>query len=297
MPATASRTFTYSPTLRLLTALGLVALLALVGAALAWDERVSTRDAILIWSGLALVASWLYLELHAARVTLDTNGVVIYGWLGRWRRFRWTDIQDLDCSPRVISIAVRGRKGRMQLLKGARGYSLESFDELQGAIAERAMPHLLEVWNRIALPVIYRYPGLTRGAIVGYLASLLFVISYAALLIPHPLFVMASLGLLSPFFFRDWRRAHGALRLTPDDVERINGKRVLISWKSVTELIILDPTVGGYGWILLLSDDGRQIRIPRSSRECGAIRHLLSQTVGVGEDYDQEPAGPPPFAP
>jgi len=63
--ATASRTFTYSPTLRLLTALRLVALLALVGAALAWDERVSTRDAILIWSGLALAASWLYLELHA----------------------------------------------------------------------------------------------------------------------------------------------------------------------------------------------------------------------------------------
>ena len=99
MPATDSRTFTYSPTLRLFTALRLVALLALVGAGLAWDEQVSTRDAILIWSGLALLASWLYLELHATRVTLDTNGIAIYGWLGRWRRFRWTDIQDLAAHP------------------------------------------------------------------------------------------------------------------------------------------------------------------------------------------------------
>jgi hypothetical protein len=113
----------------------------------------------------------------------------------------------------MISIAVRGLKDRVKLYKGRKGYTLEPFDELQDAIAERVMPRLLEAWNRIALPVAYGYPGLTRGAILGYLASMLVVGSYAALLIPHPLFVLASLGLLGPFFVRDWRRAHGVLRL------------------------------------------------------------------------------------
>jgi len=70
------------------------------------------------------------------------------------------------------------------------------------------MPHLLEVWNRIALPVIYRYPGLTRGAIVGYLLPALrdFVCGAPG---SRTLCRDGEPGLLSPFFFRDWRRAHG----------------------------------------------------------------------------------------
>ena len=296
MPATAARTFTLPRSFRLFTALYFVVLLSLLPVAFVGNQNISTREAILVWSGFALLMSWGFLEINATRVTLDTSGVAIYQCFGRWLRFRWSDIEDLDCSPRVISIAVRGLKGRVKLFLGARGYSLESFDELQDAIAEQAMPRLLEAWNRVALPVVYTYPGLTRGEILGYLVAvaavslwpLVFAIAVTGFVVAKLMFAMLSLGLLSPFFLRDWRRAHGAVRLAPDHVERISRRNLMLPWKAITELIISDPAASGFGWIHLVADDGRRIRIPRSSRECGAIRHILSQKIGVGEDYDRE---------
>ena len=132
---------------------------------------------------------------------------------------------------------------------------------------------------------------LTRGAILAYLGGvatvligpLLFAVSgFAAL----KLLFTVSLGLLSPFFLRDWRRAHGVLRLELDRMEGINGRSVLVMpWRAIAQLIIRDLGCG-LGWVIVV--DRRRIRIPRSSRECGAIRHLLAQRVGLAKDFAQE---------
>lgn len=267
MSATAARTFTLSRSLRLVAAVQFAVLLVLLAVAFAGDRQLSTREAGLLWILFAVLAFWVNLELNATRVTLDAEGVAIHRSFGFWRRFRWAEIDDLDCSPRLISIAVRGLTSRVKLFRPVRGFALESFDELQEEIAERVMPRLLETWNRVAVPVVYPYPGLPRGVILADLGGvaavligpLLFAVSVAGFAALKLLFVTVSLGLLSPFFLRDWRRAHGVLRLELDRMEGINGRSVLVMpWRAIAQLIIRDPGCG-LGWIIVV--DRRRIRI------------------------------------
>jgi len=120
MSATAARTFTLSRSLRLVAAVQFAVLLVLLAVAFAGDRQLSTREAGLLWILFAVLAFWVNLELNATRVTLDAEGVAIHRSFGFWRRFRWAEIDDLDCSPRLISIAVRGLTSRVKLFRPVR---------------------------------------------------------------------------------------------------------------------------------------------------------------------------------
>lgn len=96
------------------------------------------------------------------------------------------------------------------------------------------------------------------------------------------LFVTVSLGLLSPFFLRDWRRAHGVLRLELDRMERINGRYLLVMpWRSIAQLIIRDPGCG-LGWTVVVD------RRRPANQDPTLVSRVLAQRVGLAKDFDQK---------
>jgi len=273
------RSFAVSRRCRIFVGVKSGVLLLILAAAMSTRGQLSFGESaslLLLFGGLFL---WVNLSLNADRVGLSSHSIEVRG-LGRCRRVRWDDIEDLDCSPRIISLGVRGRTSRLKFYRAANGFSFEPFEELQERIVELVMPTLAQDWDRIELPVAIEYPGLMRGSIVGYVVRLVavmfgpvcFAIAFDGFLTEKALFFVLSLALLSPFFVRDWRRAHGTLELTQDGLRQRNGHEVVISWSGVTRIVVWEPPLVGYGWITI---EGAARSSPLDQRVARHGRHAF----------------------
>ena len=229
------------------------------------------------------------------KVTLDEEKITLQNWTGSVT-LGWPEIDDIHCSPRLISIASTRRGERIKIFKGEYGFSLEPFDALQEEVTRHAAHRLEQVWEQLKFPLAYTYPGGLWGLMLVYLIPIclvltffiLFAIRIEGLWFEKFLFLVVGILVLIPLFIRDYRRTHKKLILEPEGVREANGKEKFIPWQAITRIIVREPLSIGYGSIIVESRAKQSIRIPRSLMYCGQVNYFLKKRTQITETYSHE---------
>jgi hypothetical protein len=131
---------------------------------------------LLLLIALCLVVNiWIY----RSQVVFDKVGLAVTG-LTRTVRARWEEIEDVHQSPHFLRLSVVRMGKPIKLVRGEYGLSLEPFEALLQAIKEHVSIRLHVIWDRLTLPVSYRYPGVLASDVLAYgvpvgLAALFFI--------------------------------------------------------------------------------------------------------------------------
>lgn len=249
-----------------------------------------------LFAFLFMLALWVLVNLDIrSTVTVDEEKITIQKWIGSLI-FRWSEIDDFQCSPRLISIASTGQRKKFKTLRGEYGMSLEPFDVLQREVTQRAGYRLVKEWEQLKLPRTYVNPGLLIGTIVAYLIPLGIILTFFVLLsletgghwFGNYLFLATSILVLLPLFIRDYRKSHKKLTLNEEGLRQVNGKEIYLPWQAVTKIIVKEPLAVGYGSIIVESENDGRIWIPRSLMKCGQVLYLIKRKTMISETYGNE---------
>jgi hypothetical protein len=264
----------------------------LFGALIANGQSVVHAALFAVPFAIGLV--WLYLEVQST-VTVDDQKIV-YHRIGRRISIPWSEVDEFHYSPRLMSIGSARRRARMKFFRDDYGASFEPFDGLRAAVQRRVERRLTESWERISLPVKYRYRGLSAATVWVYIVALgiallfpvLIAFSEGAFGIGTAAFLIVCVAPIVPFFVRDYARTHGVLVIDRDGVRKTNGKRVSIPWPEVSRLVVREPTSIGWGSVTIEASGGRAIWMPRWLPEIGAILYLVRKHSDASEVYGHE---------
>jgi len=227
-------------------------------------------------------------------VTSDEEKIIIRRW-SNTMSLRWSEIDDVQSSPRFIAIRSIKRGKAFKAFKGEYGLSLEPFDVLQNEIIERSKNILENTWKRLSLPLTFRCSKSSVGLFAIYMIPLglilyvefLIAMTIDGYLLEKILFFVVSIAVLIPIFIRDMRRSRKTLILEDEGLRQINGRDYFIPWEAVEKIVIKDAPLG-YGSVNIVSRDGKIFRFSRSIISCGAILSVIGRKTGLSETYSYE---------
>jgi hypothetical protein len=236
------------------------------------------------------------LFLLNSTLQLDENGIAYQGLRGR-SVLKWSDITDVHTSPHALCITAANRKAKIVITQGEYadiGIGFEPFYDLCQEVTYRTLPRLSEIWAQQGLPLVCRYPGMTRPIVLAYAVPILlvmacfilFVVKTDGMLLEKILFLFLGLLAIVPFWLRDYRKNRRTLILTADGVKLTNGQDTMLAWTDVQEIILTEQALG-IGWIIVKGRGGIEIQIPRSLRRCGEILYWLKRYTNLSETFHQ----------
>jgi hypothetical protein len=204
---------------------------------------------------------------------------------------KWSEIDDVYSTPHSFILVSDKHKKHFVFGDGEYVPSLEQFDALQREVFDRTMPRLIQRWKELQLPIAYVYPGLLWSTMLPYIlvfglvlfCFILFII-VEGLLLEKFLFLVAGTLLMVPFFVRDYTRNRRMLTIENEGLRETNGRAMFIPWQDISGIEILEGPLS-YSSILVKSNDGKRIKIPRSLMNCGQILYIIKSRTRITEDY------------
>ena len=212
------------------------------GALLVWmiARGELNLDAVLAFFLIGILSVWGLLELNST-LQLDENGISARGWR-RESVLKWSEITDVQISSHLLSITTAHRNAKIVLSHGEYagiGIGFEPFEDLCQEVAQRTLPRLSKIWVQQGLPLLCRYPGITRQIVLVYAIPLLIIMTYFILfvvmtegmLVEKVLFLLVGLLAIVPFWLRDYRKNRRTLIVTSDGIKQTNGHDTVSSPK------------------------------------------------------------------
>lgn len=290
-----TKLYTYPPALRWVTTTSA----GVAGAFFVWTfaRGELNLDVVLAFSLLGILSVVMLIDLNGT-LQLDENGITYRAWVGG-EVLKWSEITDVHTSPHVLSITAAHRNSKHVLRHGeyaGLGIGFEPFEDLCQEVTHRTLPRLSQIWAQQGLPLVCRYPRITRQMVLAYAIPILlimtffimFVVMSEGMLVGKVLFLFVGLLVMVPFGLRDYRKNCRTLIVTSDGVKQTNGQDTMLAWADVQE-IMLTEQASGLGWIIVKGRGGIEIQIPRSLRNCGTILYWLKRYTNLSETF--EPIG------
>ena len=259
------------------------------------DQGLDSAPNRVVLAALAIATVLMIALLWRTRLTLDPSGIA---YQSLWSRVRlaWAEVDDFQCSPRLVWVASTKTRKRIRAFRGEYGMSLEPFDKLQAEIDRQVGERLDRASGGIQLPMRLEYPGLGVGTGLIYVIPMLFVLWYAILLaISSPgawpgtlAFSLVACLVLVPFFVRDYRRSHRKILLEDNGLREVNGHETSIAWSAIARITVKEPLGTGYGSIVVEGTDAQKIRIPRAMNHAGHVLRVISSRSNVQEVFGHE---------
>lgn len=248
-------------------------------------------DAVLAFCLLGILGMCAMLELSGT-LQLDENGITYRAWVGGLV-LKWSEITDVHTSPHLLSITTAHCNTKHVLRHGEYagiGAGFEPFDDLCQEVTHRTLPRLSQRWAQQGLPLVCRYPGITRQIVLAYAiptlllvtAFILFVVRTEGMLMEKFLFLFVGLLVMVPFWLRDYRKNRRTLIVTSEGVKQTNGQDTILAWADVQEIMLTVEALG-LGSIIVKGRGGIAIQIPRSLPNCGTILYWLKHYTNLSE--------------
>ena len=266
-----------------------------MGALLVWTiaRGELNLDAVLAFFLMGILSVCVLFWLNST-LQLDEHGI-IYRGLGGASVLKWSEITDMHTSPHVLSITASNRNAKIVIQHGEYagiGTGFEPFEDLCQEVTHRTLPRLSQIWEQQGLPLVCRYPGITRQIVLAYAIPILVIMTYFILivamtegmLVGKVLFLFVGLLVIVPFWLRDYRKNCRTLIVTSDGVKQTNGQDTMLAWTDVQEIMLTEQAIG-IGWIIVKGRGGIEIQIPRSLRKCGAILYWLKRYTNLSETF------------
>ena len=264
-----------------------------MGALLVWTIARGglNFDAVLAFFLMGILSVCVLLTLNST-LQLDENGISYRGLRGG-SVLKWSEITDVHTSPHVLSITAAHNNAKIVLHHGEYagiGTGFEPFEDLCQEVTHRTLPRLSQIWARQGLPLVCRYPGITRQIVLAYTIPILVIMTFFILivamtegmLVEKVLFLFVGLLVIVPFWLRDYRKNRRTLILTSDGVKQTNGQDTMLAWTDVQEIMLTEEALG-FGWIIVKGCGGIEIQIPRSLLKCGEILYWLKRYTNLSE--------------
>jgi len=240
---------------------------------------------------LATIAN---LHFNRAKVVINDERITHRTLMG-FTTLKWSEISDVNYSPHLISILSMGQRKRINIFRAEYGISLEPFDVLKKEVTDRTNQRLVHEWEQSKLPISYIYPSLLLGTIMVYMIPLGLILTFFVLLsmgtgghwFGNYLFLAIGILVLVPLFIRDYLKSHKKLTLNEEGLRQTNGKEKYIPWQTVRRILIKEAALG-YGSIIVESEDGKKIWIPRTIMNCGQLVYLIKNKTQLSETYGHE---------
>lgn len=246
-------------------------------------------DAVIAFFMLGILSVVMVLELNGT-LQLAENGISYRGW-GRESVVKWSEITEVIASSHRLSITTAHRKIVLRHGEYAGiGIGYEPFEDLCQEVTHRTLPRLSQIWAQQGLPLVCRYPGVTRQIVLAYAAPILlimtffilFVVKTEGMLVEKVVFLLAGLLVIVPFWLRDYRRNGRTLLVAADGIKQTNGQDTTLAWADIQEIILTEEALG-FDSIIVKGRGGIVIRIPRSLPKCGAILYWLKRYTNLTE--------------
>jgi hypothetical protein len=267
--------------------------MGVMGALLVWTiaREELNLDAVSVFLSMGILSVCALLVLNST-LQLNENGITYRGLRGA-SVLKWSEITDVHSSPHVLSITAAHRRTKIVLQRGEYagiGIGYEPFEELCQEVTHHTLPRLSQIWAQQGLPLVCRYPGITRQIVLAYAIPILlimtffmlFVVMTEGMLIQKVLFLFVGLLPIVPFWLRDYRKNCSTLIVTSDGIKQTNGHDVMLAWPDVQEILLTEQALG-IGWIIVKGRGGIEIQIPRTLRKCGAILYWLKRYTNLTE--------------
>lgn len=286
-PERMTKLYTYPPALRRV----ITTTTGAMGALLVWtivrgDMNLDAVLAFFLFGTLSVVA---VVELNGT-LRLDETGIRYRGW-GRESVVKWSEITEVITSSHRLCITTAHRKIVLHHGEYAGiGIGYEPFEDLCQEVTHRTLPRLSRILAKQELPLVCRYPGITRRIVLAYTAPILlimacfilFLVKTEGMLVGKVVFLLAGILVIVPFWLRDYRRNRRMLFVTTEGIKQTNGQDTTLAWADIRE-IILTEEASGFDWIIVKGHEGTEIRIPRSLPQCGAILYWLKRYTNLTE--------------
>lgn len=269
--------------------------MGVMGALLVWTiaRGELNLDAVSAFFLMGILSVWVLLGLNTT-LQLDENGITYRGMVGA-SVLKWSEITDVHTSPHVLSITAVNRNSKVVIQRGEYagiGIGYEPFEELCQEVTHRTLPRLSQIWAQQGLPLVCRYPGMTRQIVLAYAIPILLIMTFFILfvtmtegmLMGKVLFLFVGLLAIVPFWLRDYRKNCRTVIVTSDGVKQTNGHDLMLAWTDVQEIMLTEQALG-IGWIIVRGRDGIEMQIPRSLRKCGAILYWLKRYTNLSETF------------
>lgn len=271
--------------------------MGVMGALLVWTiaRGELNLDAVSVFFLMGILSVCVLLGLNST-LQLDENGITYRGF-GRVSVLKWSEITDVHTSPHVLSITVAHRNAKIVITHGEYAgiaIGLELFEDLCQEVTHRTLPRLSKIWVQQGLPLVCRYPGITRQMVLAYAIPILLIMTFFILfvamtegmLMGKVLFLFVGLLPIVPFWLRDYRKNCRTVIVTSDGIKLTNGRDTMLAWTDVQEIILTEQALG-IGWIFVKGRGGIEIQIPRSLRKCGEILYWLKRYTNLSETFQQ----------